>query len=141
MNTSHLEVRAQNNHKTNWVGGDGELIKIPINSGVFLNERGASSTFISLLTKQDVLSSLEQQPYSTFEVKRMVGGSSFWSNLRNNLGSIWQKVKDSGALNQMGTAANNAPVATGPYGAAASAALGALGYGRPGHRAIGDRVA
>ena len=106
-----------------------------------MNERGTSSTSISLLTKQDVLSSLEQQPYTTFEVKRMVGGSSFWSNLRNNLGNIWQKVKDSGALNHLGSAAKTALAATGPYGAAANAALGALGYGKPGHRAIGDLVA
>ena len=41
----------------------------------------------------------------------------------------------------MGSAAKNALAATGPYGSAASAALGALGYGRRGHRAIGDRVA
>ena len=40
-----LQVRAQNNHKTNWAGGDVELIIIPINSGVFVNERGASSTY------------------------------------------------------------------------------------------------
>ena len=114
---------------------------IPINSGCFVNERGTSSTFISLLTKQDVLSSLEQQPYSTFEVKRMVGGSSFMSNLRNHFGNIWQKVKDSGVLHHMGTAAKNVMATTGPYGAAGAAAMGALGFGRPGHRAIGDRVA
>ena len=87
-------------------------------------------------------SSLEQQPYSTVEVKRMVGGSSFWSNLRNNLGNIWQKVKDSGALNHLGTAAKTMLASSGnPYGAAGTAAMGALGFGRPGHRVISDRVA
>jgi hypothetical protein len=73
----------------------------------FVNERGTSSTFISLLTKQDVLSSLEQQAYSSSEVKRLVGGSSFMSNLRNHLGNIWQKVRDSGVLTQLGSVAKN----------------------------------
>ena len=41
----------------------------------------------------------------------------------------------------MGTAAKNVMATTGPYGAAGAAAMGALGFGRPGHRAIGDRVA
>ena len=136
-----LQLEVVNNHKVDWGSNEVELVIIPINSGCFVNERGASSTFISLLTKQDVLSSLEQQPYSTFEVKRMVGGSSFMSNLRNHSGNIWQKVKDSGVLHQMGTAAKNVMATTGPYGAASAAAMGALGFGRPGHRAIGDRVA
>ena len=71
----------------------------------------------------------------------MVGGSSFMSNLRNHLGNIWQKVKDSGVLNHMGTAAKNIMASSGnPYGAAGAAAMGALGFGRPGHRPIGDRV-
>ncbi|MFM7977913.1 MAG: hypothetical protein ACKPKO_01245, partial [Candidatus Fonsibacter sp.] len=40
----------------------------------FVNERGTSSTFLSLLTKQDVLDAPQQQPYSNFEVHRLVGG-------------------------------------------------------------------
>ena len=51
------------------------------------------------------------------------------SNLRNHLGNIWQKVKDSGVLHQMGTAAKNIMATTGPYGAAGAAAMGALGFG------------
>jgi hypothetical protein len=102
-----LQLEVINNHKVNWAANEVELVIIPINSGVFCNERGTSSTFISLLTKQDVLSSLEQQAYSSSEVKRLVGGSSFMSNLRNHLGNIWQKVRDSGVLTHMGTAAKN----------------------------------
>ena len=63
-----LQLEVVNNHKVDWGSNEVELVIIPINSGCFVNERGTSSTFISLLTKQDVLSSLEQQPYSTFEV-------------------------------------------------------------------------
>jgi hypothetical protein len=51
-------------------------------------------------------------------------------------------VKDSGVLNQMGSVAKGALMSSGnPYGVAAGTAMGALGFGRPGHRAIGDRVA
>ena len=71
----------------------------------------------------------------------MVGGSSLMSNVGNHLGNIWQKVKDSSVLNHMGTAAKTNMASNGiPYGAAGAAAMGALGFGRPGHRAIGDRV-
>ena len=84
----HLEV--MNNHQVDWGSNEVELVIIPINSGCFVNEHGTSSIFISLLAKQDVLSRLEQQPYSTFEVKRMGGGSSDMSNLRSNLRDIWR---------------------------------------------------
>ncbi|MFM7986708.1 MAG: hypothetical protein ACKPKO_46075 [Candidatus Fonsibacter sp.] len=40
-----------------------------MNSGVFVNERGTSSTFIGLLTKQYVLEVLQQQPYNSTEVR------------------------------------------------------------------------
>ena len=50
------------------------MVIIPVRSGVFVNERGTSSTFLSLLTKQDVLDALQQQPYSNFEIRSMVGG-------------------------------------------------------------------
>ena len=41
-----LQVR--NNHKDNWPVNSYEMIIIPINSGVFVNERGTSSLFLSL---------------------------------------------------------------------------------------------
>jgi hypothetical protein len=59
-----LTLQVQNNQYYGWPAGGYELIIIPMNSGVFVNERGTSSTFLSLLTKQDVLDSLQQQPYS-----------------------------------------------------------------------------
>ena len=43
-----------------------------MNCGVFVNEKGTSSTFLRLLTKQDVLDTLNQEPYSHSEVHRMV---------------------------------------------------------------------
>jgi len=62
-----------------------------LNSGVFVNERGTSSTFLSLLTKQDVLDALQQQPYSNFEVRRLVGGG-FLDNIRSAMGWIHSKL-------------------------------------------------
>ena len=136
-----FQVDVENNHKVQWLANEIELVVIPINSGIFCLERGTSSTFISLLTKQDVLSSLEQEPCTNFEVHRMVGGSSFTDNLRNGMRHLWSKIRESGALNQLGTAAKTALASSGnPYGLAASAAMGALGYGRGSHRPIGDRV-
>jgi len=137
-----LTLDVQNNHKNDWRSEDVELIIIPINSGVFVNERGTSSTFISLLTKQDVLASLEQEPYTNFEVRRMVGGSSFMDNLRNGVRWLGQKVREHApqVLGNLATTAKGIMASSGsPYGAAGAAALGALGYGRP-HRAISDRT-
>ena len=58
-----MQLEVVHNHKVDWGSNEVDLLIIPINSWCFVNERGASSTFISLLAKQDVLSSLEQQPY------------------------------------------------------------------------------
>ena len=86
-----MTLRVQNNHYDDWDETTGhELVIIPLNSGVFVNERGTSSTFLSLLTKQDVLDSLQQQPYSNFEVRRMVGGG-FLDSMKSAMG--WVKSK------------------------------------------------
>ena len=69
-----INVQAQNNQNEEWAANSYELVIMTLNSGVFVNERGTSSTFLSLLTKQDVLDALQQQPYSNFEVRILVGG-------------------------------------------------------------------
>jgi hypothetical protein len=51
------------------------MVIMPMLSGVFVNERGTSSTFISLLTKEDVIQASQQEPYTSYEIKRMIGGS------------------------------------------------------------------
>ena len=56
-----------------------------------MNEKGTSSTFLSLLTKQDVLDSLNQEAYNHSEVHRMVG-ASFFDNIRSSLGWISSKL-------------------------------------------------
>ena len=51
-------------------------------NGVFVNEKGTSSTFTGLLTKQDVLDASLQPPYTHSELDRFVGGS-FLSGLKS----------------------------------------------------------
>ena len=79
-----LPVLVQNNTYTAWVENAAELVIMPMNCGVYVNEKGTSSTFLSLLTKQDVLDSLNQEAYSHSEIHRM-GGGSFLDNVRSPL--------------------------------------------------------
>ena len=91
---------------------------------MFVNERGTSSTFLSLLTKQDLLDSLQQQPYANYEVRRMVGGG-FLDNLRSAMGWIQSKLP-----------AVRVPH---PYAQTGANAMKALGYGK-GQRPIYNRL-
>ena len=86
-----VTVQVQNNRNETWTKDSYELLIMTMNSGVFVNERGTSSTFLSLLTKQDVLDTLQQQPYANFEIRRMVGGG-FLDNLRSAMGWIQSKL-------------------------------------------------
>ena len=125
-----LTVWAQNNTYTEWPANSYELIIMPMFSGVFVNERGTSSTFQYLLTKQDVLDSLGQQPYSNYEVRRMVGGG-FLDNVRSALGWIRSKLPEAkGVLQKFDN----------PYAQTGAKVLGALGYGKD-HKAIDNRLA
>ena len=51
-----------------------ELVFIAMNSGSFATERGTSSTYTALLTKEDVLQASQTEPVSRGEVRRLVGG-------------------------------------------------------------------
>ena len=84
-------MQTQNNQNEDWPANGYELVIMTLNSGVFVNERGTSSTFLSLLTKQDVLDALQQQPYSNVEVRRMVGGG-FLDSIRSAMGWIHSKL-------------------------------------------------
>ena len=68
-------VTVVNNQAEQWAAGEWELILIPMNSGIFVNERGTSSVYTGLLTKQDALdASGEQEHYTHGTIKRMIGG-------------------------------------------------------------------
>ena len=56
---------------------------MPVLSGCMANELGSSSTFVGLLTKSDVLDSLQQESYSHDQIKRLDGG-----NVLDNLRSV-----------------------------------------------------
>ena len=124
-----LSVVAQNNTYTAWAENSAELVIMPMNCGVFVNEKGTSSTFLSLLTKQDVFDSLNQEAYSHSEIHRMVGGS-FLDNVRSSLGWVHSEllvVKHilNHILNQ--------------YAQTGAKVLDALGYAKPGGR-LQDRL-
>ena len=78
LGTFNLKVTLQvrNNHRDSCPMDSYVVIIIPITSGSFVNERGTSSTFLSLRTKQDVLSSPRQLGYTRDGIGRMVGGST-----------------------------------------------------------------
>ena len=63
-----MKLTVQNNTKSALIGSDYELVIIPMNTGVFVNEKGTSITFIALLTKEDVIQASSQEPYTNFEV-------------------------------------------------------------------------
>ena len=132
-----VSINVENNHDEDWPSNTYEMIMIPMNSGVFVNERGTSSTFLSLLTKQDVLDTLTQTPYTNFEVQRMVGGAHFLDKIRSGLHWIHSKIP---AVKQtLGYIPH-------PVAQTAHNVLGALGYGMSaggasgGRRSIEERV-
>ncbi|MFM7980035.1 MAG: hypothetical protein ACKPKO_12035, partial [Candidatus Fonsibacter sp.] len=98
--------------------------------GVFVNERGTSSTFIGLLTKQDVLDALQQHPSNNNEVRRMVGGG-FLDNIRSGLGWI------TSTLPMVRGVLEHVPH---QYTQTGANVLKALGYGK-GQKPIDNRLA
>ena len=86
-----VTVDVANNHKTQWDGSNIELCIIPIMSGSWINERGTSSSFIGLLTKADVLDTIEQEAYTQGQVRRLIGGS-FMDRLKSGVHWITSKL-------------------------------------------------
>jgi len=50
-----------------------ETVLVVLNSGIMVTERGQTSTYTGILTKQDVLDASQQVPFGRMSVKRMVG--------------------------------------------------------------------
>ncbi|MFM7979851.1 MAG: hypothetical protein ACKPKO_11090, partial [Candidatus Fonsibacter sp.] len=122
----------QNDQSSDWYGDQYKLVVVVMNSGIFVNERGASSTFLGLLTKQDALDALQQQlqPYNTNEVRKMVSGG-FLDNIRSRLGWITSKLPTVGGVLE------HAPH---QYAQTGANVLKALGYGK-GQRPIDNGLA
>jgi len=103
-----------------------ELVIITMNSGVFVNERGTSSTYTGILTKADVLEASAQVAYTKGDVERLVGGGFL-----DMVKSAVQKIAP--------VARALAPVAKdllaqsdNKYAKMGSQALGAMGFGASG---------
>ena len=94
-----------------------------------MNEKGMSSTFTALLSKQDVLDVQGQQAYGQGEFTRMVGGG-FLDNLKTSVGWITSK------LPMVKNVLNHIPHA---YAQMGSKVLDALGYAKP-HGRLHDRL-
>ena len=117
-----ISIKVQNHQIEDWVDGQWEMIVIPMNSGIFVNERGTSSVYTALLTKADVLDASEQEHYSHGTIKRMIGGSLL-SNLKSAMSWISSKLPF--VKNILGKIDH-------PYARAGHDVLKAVGYGRSG---------
>jgi len=106
-----------------------ELVIITMNSGAFVLERGSASVFTGLLTKSDVLSVAQQEPYYQSDVRRMVGGG-FFDSLKSIVGKI---------LPVLAPLAKDFLNKQGAVGQVASKVIGALGYGSSGGGVSGGR--
>ena len=100
-----------------------EIVLITMNSGLFVNERGTSSTYTGILTKQDVLEASAQEPMYQSSVKRMVGGG-FLDSLKSVAGKILPHLLKASKeeLSKSGH----------PVAKMAHSAMGAMGYGASG---------
>lgn len=79
-----------------------ELVIVCMNSGSFATERGTSSTYTALLTKQDVLDASMQEAVPRGEYARLVGGGFL-----DSLKSAWKYLTSHGRLGKIANTALN----------------------------------
>ena len=116
-----IAVTVVNNQAEAWNAGNWELFIVPMNSGIFVNERGTSSVYTALLTKADVAQDLETQHYSHGAAKRMIGGS-FLNSLKSAMG--WISSKLPAVRNALGHIDH-------PHAKVGHSFLKKMGYGKP----------
>jgi hypothetical protein len=107
-----------------------ELVVMCMNSGLFVNNLGSSSTYIGILSKNDVLEASTKEPYSRTDVQRMVGGGFL-----DGLSSVFRAVKPIGSIAKTVTGMIPHPGAQ-----ATSQVLSALGMGQSGGGSSGGGV-
>lgn len=105
-----------------------EIVVITMNSGIWVNERGTSTVYTGILTKQDVLDASTQEAYTRSDVRRMVGGG-FLDTLKSVTGKLLPKLP---SLAKVGLSMVPDSSPMGKYAKMGEAGLGALGYGRSG---------
>jgi hypothetical protein len=108
-----------------------EIVLITMNSGVFVCERGTSSTYTGILTKQDVLDASAQEPFFKQDVKRLVGGG-WLDSLKSVVGKVLPHIARFGK-DQLAKMDN-------PFAKAGASVLGAMGYGASGGKKLNDRL-
>lgn len=117
---------------TNW-----EIVLITANSGVFVNERGTSSTFQGILTRQTVLDVSSKEPVSSTQLKRLVGGG-FFDTLRSVSGKAFNLGKK--YLPKVAPIVKEGlRMLDHPHAEKGANVLEALGYGRSGGGSSGGR--
>jgi hypothetical protein len=124
-----VNVFIENNNDTVASGANLELVMITMNSGVFVCERGTSSTYTGILTRADVLEASEQDAYSHADVKRMVGGG-FLDMLKSGVSKLAPLVKAVAPM--VAPHAKEYLSKKGAMGKLASQGISALGYGHSG---------
>jgi hypothetical protein len=124
-----VNVFVENNNDTIPIQGALELVMITMNSGVFVCERGTSSTYTGILTRADVLEASEQDAYSHADIKRMVGGG-FLDMLKSGVSKLAPLVKAVAPM--VAPMAKQYLSSKGAMGKLAAQGIGALGYGRSG---------
>lgn len=122
----NLQVRINVRNNTTDVNPPVEVVLITLNSGVFICERGTSSQFTGILDKQGVLEASSQVPFSSNDMKRMVGGS-FLDTLKSVAGKVLPVFK------------NVANSIDDPRAKAVGSVINAMGYGVSGGGKKGDK--
>ena len=82
-----VNVTYKNNNASLSQGSAIELVMITMNSGVFVCERGTSSTYTGILTRADVLEASAQDAYTRSDIKRMVG-SGFLDMIKSGVSKL-----------------------------------------------------
>jgi len=91
----NLQVNVSYNNNTASTQATLQCILITMNSGVFVCERGTSSTYTGILTKQDVLEASQQDHYTHADVGRLVGGG-FFDMIKSGVSSLGKKALEHG---------------------------------------------
>jgi hypothetical protein len=128
-----VQLRYQNNNQSLATGSEIEMVMITMNSGVFVCERGTSSTYTGILTRADVLEASEQDAYTRSDVQRLVGGG-FLDMLKSGVSKLAPLAK------MIAPHAKEYLMSKGDLGKAAAHGMSALGYGASGGGASGGRL-
>jgi hypothetical protein len=118
----NLQVRLTYKNNTGATFANANAIMIVFTAGVFSTEKGVSQVFTNLLSKDAVMSVLDEKPVSSASLNRMLGGS--WLSSLMRVGKVLAPALAPLAKEQLGK--------MGKMGKVGADVIGALGYGRSG---------